>query len=423
MRRSTVPSPRPRSPGPEVAAAADPQRSPSTAFGGRQPRIVYVVTTPRVSAWWFLRGQLAYLREAGAQVTLISSPEPALQATAEREGTAWQGIRIAREIAPLQDLRALFELWRAFRRLKPDIVNVSTPKAGLLGGVAALLSGVRSRVYVLRGLRLETTGGALRLVLWLAERLACAVASRVVCVSPSLKARALELRLVAPGKALVIGGGSSNGVDVERFAPSAALLQRARELRADLGIEPDAPVIGFVGRFTRDKGLVELTEAFQRLHAHHPSARLLLVGDHEDGDPVPEPTRRLLEADPGVIAPGWVQDVAPYFHVCDVVALPTYREGFPNIAVEAASAGRPVVTTDATGARDAVVDGETGLLVPVCDAAALEAALDRLLAFPDWAEQLGRNGQRRARDAFRPELVWDGLLGLYQELLPGGLQA
>jgi glycosyltransferase involved in cell wall biosynthesis len=392
--------------------------APREAPAGHALRIVYVVTTPRVSAWWFLRGQLAYLRAAGAEITLISSPEPKLRATAEREGTAWRGVRMAREIAPLKDLRALMALWWLFVRIRPDIVNVSTPKAGLLGGLAARLAGVRSRVYVLRGLRMETANGALRPVLWLAERVACGVANRVVCVSPSLRQRALELRLVSPAKALVIGGGSSNGVDVERFAPTPASLQRARELRAELGIEPGAPVIGFVGRLTRDKGIVELAEAFARLRERRPEARLLLVGDHEDGDPVPEATRRMLEDDPGVIHAGWVQDVAPYFHVCDVVALPTYREGFPNIAVEAASAAKPVVTTDATGARDAVVDGETGLIVPVRDAPALAAALDRLLASPAWAGQLGLNGQRRARESFHPEVIWRGLLGLYADLSP-----
>lgn len=384
------------------------------ALGDRPPRIVYAVTSPRVS-WWLQRGQLAFVRLSGADVHLVSSPEPLLEATAEREGVAWHAVPMAREIAPAADLRALAALWRLFRRLRPDLVNVSTPKAGLVGGLAALLAGVPARVYVLRGLRLETTRGLLRVVLWLAERAACGSASVVVCVSPSLRERALALRLVRPGKARVIGAGSSNGVEVERFAPSPGLLARAERLRGELGLEQGGPVVGFVGRFTRDKGMVELAEAFQRVRARIPSARLLLVGDYEEGDPVPEATRRQLEG-PGVVRAGWVADTSPYFHLCDVVALPTHREGFPNTAVEAAAAGKPVVTTDATGARDAVVHGETGLVVPTGDAAALAAALEWLLEDPAWARSLGQRGRELAIERYRPESVWQGLLSLYREL-------
>ena len=135
--------------------------APYPTFAGGTPRIVYAVTTPRV-AWWFLRGQLTYLRECGGEVHLVSSPDPMLEATAEREAVEAHAVEIDREIAPLKDLRALVTLWRLFRRIRPDIVNASTPKAGLLAGLAARLSGVPGRVYVLRGLRMETTTGVLR---------------------------------------------------------------------------------------------------------------------------------------------------------------------------------------------------------------------------------------------------------------------
>lgn len=400
------------------ASAAEAPAAPPRAFRRGAPRIVYAVTTPRV-AWWFLRGQLAYLRERGAEVHLVASPEPSLRDSAEREGVTPHPLAMDREIAPRSDLRALVALWRLLRRLRPDIVNASTPKAGLLAALAARLAGVPQRVYVLRGLRLETTRGVLRRVLWLAEWLACRSATRVVCVSPSLRERAVELRLVAPRRAVVIGDGSSNGIDVARFAASPELRSEAARLRRSLGLGDGAEVVGFVGRFTRDKGLVELAEAFARLRRRRPEARLLLVGDFEDGDPVPDATRRLLEEDGHVIRTGWVPEVAPYLHLCDVVALPTHREGFPNIAVEAAAAGKPVVTTDATGARDAVVDGETGLVVPVADAAALTAALERLLAAPEWARRLGEAGHRRAVESFQPERIWRGLLELYVELYDG----
>lgn len=402
--------------------AGRPQPVPQRHFTRGTPRIVYAVTTPRV-AWWFLRGQLAYLREAGADIHLVSSPEEQLEPSARREGVTAHGVKMHREIAPLHDLLALARLWLLFLRLRPDLVNVSTPKAGLLAGLAALLAGVRSRVYVLRGLRMETSSGPRRRVLWLAERLACMSATRVVCVSASLRDRAVELGLLARRKAVLIGDGSSNGVDVERFEASPATLAHSANLRGELGLAPDAKVIGFVGRFTRDKGLAELAAAFPEVLARHPEARLLLVGDFEEGDPVPEETRQLLEDHDHVVRTGWVPEVAPYVHLCDVVALPTYREGFPNIAVEAGAAGKPVVTTDATGARDAVVHERTGLVVPVRDARALASALDRLLASPELAQEMGQNGHRRAVERFRPEVIWSGLLDLYLDLYEGPRQA
>lgn len=384
---------------------------PSSTHGAK--RIAYVVTSP-LSAWALLRGQLAHLRERGYEVHLITSPGPQLDAAAEREGVIPHAVPMSREIAPLADLGSLLRLLAVLRSIRPDIMNVGTPKAGLLGGVASALLRVPRRVYVLRGLRLETATGWRRRLLWTTERLACLCAQRVVCVSPSLRDSAIALGLVGPRKAVVLGGGSSNGVDTARFAPSPALLERARVLRSDLAIREGAPVIGFVGRFTRDKGIAELAEAFARLRRRFPEARLLLLGDYEEGDPVPEAARAVLDRDPNVVRPGFVSDPAPYYHLCDVLALPTYREGFPNAALEAAATGKPIVATDATGARDAVVHGETGLVVPVRDADALAEALEQLLASPERARAMGGAARARAVREFAPEVIWSGLADLYE---------
>jgi glycosyltransferase involved in cell wall biosynthesis len=303
------------------------------------------------------------------------------------------------------------------RSCRPAVTNVGTPKAGLLAGLAAWFARVPCRIYTLRGLRLETATGLQRMLLYLTEWVACRAAHRVVCVSPSLLRRAEGLRLVAPGRGVVLGSGSSNGIDVDRFLPSPQRRATGIRLRADLGLPDDALVVGFVGRLARDKGVVELVEAYRQLTPTFPQLRLLLLGEPEPGDPLPADTHAALESLPGVVRPGFVADTADWYHVMDVVALPTYREGFPNVLLEAAAAGKPVVTTTATGAVDAVLAGMTGHVVPPRDVAALRTALGALLAAPDEAARMGRRGQEWVSGHFRSHNVWRSLGDLYDELL------
>jgi len=172
-----------------------------------------------------------------------------------------------------------------------------------------------------------------------------------------------------------------------------------------------------VGRFTRDKGIVELYEAFTRVQPAYPDLRLLLVGDFEVGDPVPAMGRDRIEADPAVVRIGFVADVAPYLWTMDMLVLPTYREGFPGSPLEAQAASIPVVTTDATGAIDAILDGVTGIRVPVGDVGALTAALDRLLADPEERARMGQAGCSWVQQNFQRETVWESLLASYRSIL------
>jgi glycosyltransferase involved in cell wall biosynthesis len=371
-----------------------------------------------MSAWTLLRGQLAYFRSRGYEVHLACAPGPALAEVAGREGVTVHELPMDREATSiLRDLRSLAAMVSLMRHLRPDVVNAGTPKAGLLGMLAARLTGVKARVYVLRGLRLETATGRTQRMLTFAERLACRCAHRVVCVSESLREAAVRTGVVPADKTRVVGSGSSNGVEIDRFRPDAELLDTVATLRDGLSLEPDARAVGFIGRLTRDKGIVELVEAFERLHAEDPERRLLLVGDVEDGDPLPDHTREFLHGHPGVVRTGFVPETAPYYQLMDVLCLPSHREGFPNTPLEAAAAGRPTVTTDATGARDSVIDGQTGLVVPLGDVEALTEALDALLTDRQTSRRMGTEAQRRAIEEFSPERVWSGLDGVYRELL------
>jgi glycosyltransferase involved in cell wall biosynthesis len=384
----------------------------------RPPHLALMTTSALATI--FFRGQIARLRRAGFRVSFICNPGPQTASVAA-EGADVIPIPMERDIAVFSDLRALWKLWRTLRKIKPDIINVGTPKAGLLGGIAARMAGVPRRIYTLQGLRLETATGWKRRLLTLAERLACRNAQYVRCVSPSLRLKVIGLGLVDPAKAYVVSAGSSNGVDCQRFCPTPEKIAAAGELRRALGIPDSAPVIGFVGRFTRDKGISELCSAYQRLKPTFPDLRLLLVGDFEDGDPVDPAIRAQLENDEHVHLAGTVPDTAPYYLMMTALALPTYREGFPNAPLEAQAAGVPVVTTAATGARDSVLDGFTGCLVPPRDEYTLAAALKRLLRDPEERDRMGKAAEEWVRSRFEREIVWAGLISHYNGVLQGAI--
>jgi glycosyltransferase involved in cell wall biosynthesis len=388
---------------------------PNRAEGNLRPRAIHVVTSDLAVV--LMQGQLQFLRHKGFDVTLISSPGKWLATLGRTEGVQVIELPMAREIAPRKDLVSLWRLCRTMRALRPDIVNVGTPKAGLLAGCAAWLMGVPCRFYTLRGLRFETSSGMRRLLLVFAERLACYFAHRVICVSQSLRKTAIAFGLVNPERTVVFGGGSSNGVDASRFASTLERTKRAAELRLELGIPLHAQVLGFVGRLTRDKGIPELVESFLRLHNKFPNLRLLLLGSTEQADPLDDNTRKVLATHPHIILPGPTPDTAPYYALMDVLVLPSHREGLPNVVLEAYAAGKPVVAAQATGTVDAVRHGETGLLFPIGDVAALVECLQKLVRDKALAKTFGAAALELVKRDFRQEIVWNGLLEEYRQIL------
>jgi glycosyltransferase involved in cell wall biosynthesis len=352
------------------------------------------------------------LKAAGFRVVLVSSPGPLLERIATEEGIEPLAIPIRRRIAPLHDLLSLARLCAALSRLRPQLTEFSTPKAGLLGNVAAWWCGVPARIYMLRGLRLETLRGIKLKIMLAAERIASACAHHVVCNSESLRAKALDLRLAPAAKLKLIGDGSSHGVDVERFSPGPD------RMRVQLGILGSVPVIGFVGRLTRDKGVPELIDAFERVRDRVPSARLLLVGwfdESEDG--LSAELRARIDGHPRILRTGFVPDTAPYYKAMDMMVLPTWREGFPNVVLEAAATGIPVITTLSTGSRDAVVPEVTGLLVPPGYPEAIAEAILRLIRNPDLRHRMGRAARARVIDRYINGYVLGLTVGYYRTLI------
>ena len=392
------------------ALVACPSVPGSRARVSEMPHVVVGITSPQTCL--VLAGRLRALREAGFRVTLVSGPGELLDRTAASEGIEPIAIPMKRTIAPFPDCVSFLRLWGMLRRNKPDLAEFSTPKAGLLGTVAAMLCGVPVRVYLLRGLKLETASGLKRHLLLAAERLAAACAHAVVCNSESLRAEALALRIAPAAKLHVLGDGSSHGVDVERFSPGQT------DVRAKLGICQSAPVLGFVGRLTRDKGVPELVEVFETILTTEPEAHLLLVGwfDASD-DALDQPLRARILSHPRIHYTGLVADAAPYYRAMDVMVLPTLREGFPNVVLEAAASGIPVVTTLSTGSRDAVVPEVTGLLVPPGYPEALREAILKLMRDPERCRRMGQAARRWVIEHYGDDRVVGLTVEFYRKLL------
>jgi glycosyltransferase involved in cell wall biosynthesis len=374
------------------------------------PSILVGITHPQTCL--VLRDRLRALREAGFRVVLVSSPGELLDRTAAEERIEAFSIPMRRAIAPLADAVSFVRLWRLLGKYSPDVVEFSTPKAGLLGLLASWLRRVPSRVYLLRGLRLETAHGIKRRILLTGERLAAACAHVVLCNSASLRAQALALG-IAPGRKLVLlGEGSSHGVDTLRFSPGPS------EVRERLGIPPLAPVVGFVGRLTRDKGVPELLKAFEAIRSAEPQARLLLVGWFDEAeDALDAALQARMAAHPAICCTGFVVETAAYYRAMDLMVLPTRREGFPNAVLEAAASGIPVVATEATGARDSVVPEVTGLLIPPASPEAIAHAVLSLLRDPSLRFGMGRAARAWACAYFSRQRVLELHLTFYAQML------
>jgi glycosyltransferase involved in cell wall biosynthesis len=383
-----------------------------------RPRLVIAVNSS--IALGFLQGQPEYFQNSGFDVTVLCPEKRSGEWEVGRpENVRVLAVPMKREIAPLQDLRSIWRLWGIYRSLRPTVTNVGTPKAGLLGGFAAWLTRVPCRFYTLHGLRFETTSGVRRKLLILAERLACSFAHRVVCVSHSVREKAIACGLVDRERALIFGAGSCNGVDVSRFAPTPERMKRAAKLRNQFQIPQTAPVVLFVGRLTCDKGIAELFEAFSQLENRFPDLRLLLVGSFENGDPLPDDIRKRLESHPRVILAGPVNDTVPYYALADILVLPSHREGLPTVVLEGHAAGKPVIGAAATGIVDLLTDGETGLLFPIGNASALANAMARLIDDKVLAAKLALAGQEQVRRKFRQDLIWAALRREYLKVLQG----
>lgn len=376
----------------------------------RRLTVLYAVTDP-ITATAFLRGQFGFLTKEGFDVHLACGSSPALRGLAAEEGITLHDVPLTRSWRLDDAVRAMVRAVRILILVRPQAVNYSTPKASLVWAIATWLRRPPLVVYLVRGLRLEgESRRSLRFwLLRLMEFISCRSAHRVVCVSEGLRRRATALKLVRASRTLVLGSGSSNGVDTKRFARAAQL--RAG-MRGELGYSSGETVIGFVGRLTRDKGIRELLAAVSRLDNRF---RLLLVGSPEPDVNLPE----LIEVYPALR--GRVRhvehtiSVESYYAVMDMFILPSYREGMSNALLEAQAAGVPCITTEVVGCLDAVLPGVSALAVPPRSPDAIVRAIDELAFDEDKRRSMAKAGMQWVRENFDQHALWRRYLELYTE--------
>ena len=379
-------------------------------------RIVRIATVP-FFLLHHLRSQIDAIAAAGHEVVLISSPVEGADALKRIAGVRFVPIDIPRGIAPLRDLAALASMYRLFRSFQPDVVHSTTPKAGLLCAVAGFLARVPVRLHTFTGQQWLELSGPIRWFSMASDWLIARLNTYCYADSPSQRDFLIAEGLCRAENISVLASGSLAGVDLSRFN-SASLAGRALKCREMLAIPVTARVVLFIGRVTRDKGVLELVDAFSRIKAVDSEAYLVVVGPTEPKrDPLPPALLQALESDDRIRMTGYDPEPEKYLAMADLLCLPSYREGFGNVVIEAGALGVPTVGTRINGLRDAVVDGVTGLLVPPKNAAALAGALASLLKDELKRKQMGNAARERARNLFDSRLVNTRVLEEYKRLL------
>lgn len=362
----------------------------------------------------FCRGLLRELREKeGYEVVAVSSPGEQLDEIAAREGVRTHAVPMERHISPLKDLKSLFGLIQVFRREKPAMVHSMTPKAGLLSMIAAWICRVPIRLHTFTGLVFPTATGLTQKILMLTDCITCACATHIVPEGEGVKNDLIKYRITKkPLK--VLGHGNVRGIDLDLYNPALPEIQSEAEKLRSHGIF----TFIFVGRLVRDKGINELVRAFSQLNAQHPHTRLLLVGPYEeDLDPLGPETVAAIDNNKAIVAIGSQKDVRPWLATSDAFVFPSYREGFPNVVIEAGAMGLPSIVTDINGSREIIIDGDNGIIIPPRQTETLRQAMEIFLTDKDMAQKLSRNARPLIASRYEQSYVRRCLKEYYREIL------
>ncbi len=396
---------------------------PDTQYPLNQPpdtlKLLRITTVP-ISLQLLLTGQMRFLRENGLEVIMVSADGPQREQVMQAEGCPHRIVPMTRAITPAQDLRSLGRMWDLIRREKPDIVHTHTPKAGLLGMWAAWLAGVPVRIHTVAGMPLETARGRRRWLLLQMERLTAFFATEVWPNSPALVQAIEKEKICPPRKIRMLGSGSTNGIDLAVFAPEALQEDVLQKIKRELAWQPDHTYLLFVGRLVRDKGIVELAEAFSALAEAFPDLHLILLGEAEkerSSERLPDETLRLLETHPRIHLRGWVDEVAEYLALADFLVHPSHREGFPNVLLQAGALACPIICSDITGNRNLIADESRGLLFRLGDAHHLAEKVREALTQPEQQAEKAKELQIRIRERYDRQKMHRLYLEAYRGLL------
>jgi glycosyltransferase involved in cell wall biosynthesis len=373
------------------------------------------ITTVPVSLKELLKGQHRFMSENGYEVLGVSSEGNALHDVHENEGVRVVALEMTRTISLFKDLKALWGFYRLCIKEKPLMVHSHTPKAGIVGMLGAKLAGVPIRLHTVAGLPLMEAIGLKRKVLDIVEKLTYSCANMVYPNSKGLYDFILSNRFTNKEKLKVIANGSSNGIDTGYFNTKQISIKLKEKLKADLNISEKDFVFAFVGRLVKDKGINELVSAFSRLKDQN--TKLILVGIlEEELDPLLPETLKEINTNKNIISVGWQSDVRPYFAISDALVFPSYREGFPNVVMQAGAMGLPSIVTDINGCNEIIIDNENGIIIPPKDEKKLYEAMLSFLNDPQEVDRLANNSRKMIVDRYEQHVVWDALLKEYKRL-------
>lgn len=350
------------------------------------------------------------------EVIGVSTGDQDLEDVARAEGVRVVPIKMTRTISPWKDLRSVWKLYKLFKKEKPIMVHTHTPKAGIVGMTAARLAGVKIRLHTVAGLPLMEAKGLKRRILNTVEKMTYSFATNVYPNSQGLYNFIVGQRFCKTEKLKVIANGSSNGIDVSYFDPDKVSEDEKQKLKSQLSIEVHDFVFIFVGRLVGDKGLNELISAFKTISANRKDIKLLLVGGAETAlDPLQPETISEMKHNPQIMSVGFQDDVRPYFTISDALVFPTYREGFPNVVMQAGAMGLPAIVTNINGCNEIIIEGENGTIIP---AKSTKALLEAMRQFEANKELKVKKAiyRKMIMDRYQQRIIWDGLLEEYKKL-------
>ncbi|MFT3947236.1 MAG: glycosyltransferase family 4 protein [Agriterribacter sp.] len=378
-----------------------------------KPKLFRITTVP-VSLSGLLKNQLKYMNQY-YEVHAVSSPGDEFEAVKKSEGVLIHEVYMTRIISPFQDLKALIKLIRLIKRERPLIVHTHTPKAGTLGMLAAKLSGVPLRLHTVAGLPLLEIKGFKRKILNMVEKITYSCATKVYPNSFNLKEIIIADRLCKASKLKVIGNGSSNGIDTTHFSPESISTTVKAALKDKIGIKENDIVFCFIGRLVNDKGIKELIEAFIINAEKYQTIKLIIVGNPEKGiDPVDEKTQHIISTHPRIYSAGFQADVRPFLAISDIFVFPSYREGFPNVVLQAGAMGVPSIVSNINGCNEIIENNINGLIVPVKSAEAVADAMNFLITDKDTRLKMAANCRNMIVCRYDQKYMWEQILIEYK---------
>jgi glycosyltransferase involved in cell wall biosynthesis len=384
---------------------------------GESVKLVRITTIP-LSLDKLLTGQLYFMKSNGFEVVAVSSNGSEIEGIKKREQCRFVKVEMTRTISPLKDLLSLIKMTTLLKKEKPQIVHTHTPKAGLIGMLAAWLAGVPIRLHTVAGLPLMESKGFTKRILIQVEKITYQCASRVYPNSNELQNYIIQNIYRSTTKLKVLGNGSSNGIDVEYYKNTTAISQKAKELKKVLGIAVSDLIFIFIGRIVKDKGVNELVSAFDQLNKKYSSIKLFLVGSFEDElDPIEPRSRAIIEQNKNISTTGFINDIRPYLAASHLLVFPSYREGFPNVPLQAGCFELPMIVTNINGCNEIVRNGINGLIVPSKNEDALRDAMERMIVDEAFRAQCATASRKVIVENYSRDTVWIALLKEYQDLL------